>query len=273
MTKTKTRQKAKALDQRLRTALRTLPAITHEGSPPVEFMTEFRKCFREVALRPRRGKKYNTPEDQVRLMIEVVDLLSTSTVNRYCPPWQFDVTPRTAGLIRVSWRRIRSTDVRGQTIYHWQNHWLDINGGRYRVGWHQHFMLQLLERLAGENSTWMRLIFASLLSRMRMEVEGDGVWLWKDVTEFSCWSKFIEFKYQEDCTHYEQRIAYCPIEYVGKFARLKTCLLPAFRVKGINDALITMDRAYAGDVRCWKEMIKLHQQLPIVRRRKAKRFL
>lgn len=272
MTKTKDRRKEKVSPERLRAALRTLPTITHKGNPPPDFLAEFRKRFREVALRPRRGQKYSTPEEQVRLMIDVVDLFSVSTVNRYCPPWQFDVTPRTARLIRVSWLKIQSTDVKGQTLYHWRNHWLNINGGRYRVGWHQHFMLQLLERLAGEDSTWMRLVFASLLSNVRMEIEGDGVWLWKTVTRFSCWAEFIQLRYREDCEEYEQRIAYCPIEYAGKFARLKTCLLPAFRVPGINDALITNARAYAGDVRCWQEMLKLHQQLPIVRRRKAKRF-
>lgn len=270
--KTKSKRKIDSKNVRLKEALRTLPVISHFGDPPVEFMSEFKRCLRIVSLKPRHGVRYDSEVSQLQLITQVIDLFSPTVIARHCPPWQFHLVPRSPRSVRAYWTKIASTDVNGRTIYHWRNHWLNINGGRYRVGWQSHFMTQLMERLADEKDVWMRLISAELLTNLRMEVDGDGVWLWKDIHASSLWNDFIKEFHAADYTDYEQRMAYCPVEYVGKFARLKTCLLPHMRVPGVKGSLITPEREYGRDSRCWEEILKIHEKLPMIRRKKAARF-
>lgn len=276
----KNKKRTKLSKDKLKTAMAGLPRFIHTGKPPEALTKAFNRSYRSLATDPSKlslkqktllRDGTNSSDERFQLFRDlpswIIDGMNERTVLHHSPPWTAKTKLNSAKRFEVVWSRIFSTDVGSRTIYHWPSKPpVSINGGTYIAGFGTHAILRLSERLGLESTNSGRFMLVSLMRCPSIEIAGGGFWIWVPVVDGTVSALLARgLLVTEQPERYEFRLAYCPVEFLGKFAFAKTALSPAMRVDGINSSLVDPRALANANMRAWGEAEKLHNRLPLFR--------
>jgi len=265
-----------------REVTRDLPGVHHIGPSgiPSELVEEFDHAYRTIAIARSGltatqwrllGKLDYVSDARMQAIVKlpglIIDAMNESIIKRHCPPCESSCDFDSRQRLEVTWNRVTSAEIKKKLIYHWpERPTIPINGGNYVAGFSVHSMLRMLERLDLESNRG-RMNLARAMKCTDIEVDGQGFWIWTPIGTNGRAAEAVKSLIGTTQPEmYRMRIAYCPVEFLGKFAVASTALHPAMKVSGINANLVAFKNVFEQSERALSELRQLHERLPMVRR-------